>query len=155
MNKVLPLLIVLAFAGCKKDNDTAGLLTRSWQITARTTKTNADVSIPMDISSCDYNKIWTFKKDGSFSSEPSPACVANGFVDVFNGTWILTGDKTLKIEAQGGSGAMYLDADIVMLTKSKLILRTWLTLDGREGVRGGGGGFAGAGSQVITEFSAR
>jgi hypothetical protein len=155
MNKVLLLIIVLAFAGCKKDNDTTDLLTRSWQITARTTKTNAGVSIPMDISSCDDKRIWTFKKDGSFSSEPSPNCVANGPVDILNGTWVVIDNKILKVEAQGGSNALYVDADIVKLTKSRLILRIGLTLDGRESIRVGDGGFGGYESQLITEFSAR
>lgn len=57
--------------------------------------------------------------------------------------------KILKVEAQGASSAMYLDSDIVMLTKSKLVLRTWITLDGRAGVRGASGG------EIVTEFSAR
>lgn len=153
MYKFLPLLMVLAFAGCKKDNDTTDLLTRSWQITAITTKTNRGVSIPMDISSCDYNKIWTFRKDGSFSAEASSNCVSNGPVDILNGTWILVDNKILKIDAQGGSSAMYVDADVVRLTKSKLVLRVGITIDGRAGVRVGSSEFTGA--QMITELSAR
>ena len=148
MKKLLPLLIVLLFAGCKKD--TESLLTRSWQITAVTTKTSTGDRIPRNISSCDNNKIWTFKDDGSFSTEPSPDCIANGFVDVFNGKWVLTDGKMLNIEAYGGSGAMYFDTEIVEIKKSKLILRTWLTLDGRAVARGNR-----SNSHVITEFSPR
>ena len=154
MNKLLPLLIVLAFASCKKDNDTTSLLTRSWQVTAITTKAAAGESISMVINSCDDSRIYTFRQDDSFLSEPSAGCILNGPTDVLNGTWTLIDKKILKVEAQGGSSGMYLDSDIVMLTKSKLVLRTWITPDGRAGVRsGGGGGFAG--SKVITEFSAR
>ena len=155
MNKLLPLLIVLAFAGCKKDNNTTDLLTRSWQITAVTTKTNDGVSTPWNISSCDENKIWTFKNDGNFSMEPLSNCISNGFVDVFNGRWILTDDKILTIDAQGGNGAIYFEAEIVKLTKSKLIIRVWLTLDGRAVFPGNSGGFGRAGFQQITEFSPR
>ena len=110
-------------------------------------------TISRDISSCDNSRIYTFRKDGSFLNEPTPSCISSGPAETYNGTWTLIDKKILKVEAQGGSGAMYLDADIIMLTKSKLILSTGLTIDGREGVRGGGGGFAG--SQVITEFSPR
>ena len=158
MKKVLPLLMVLAFAGCKKDNDTTGLLTRSWQVTAITMKTAADETISRVINSCDDSRIYTFRENGSFLSEPSPGCIINGPTEVLNGAWKVFDKNILKVEAQGGSSAIYLDADIVMLTKSKLVLRTGITLDGREGVRGvGGGGFGGGFgvSQLITEFSAR
>ena len=154
MNKLLPLLIVLAFASCKKDNEKTGLLTRSWQLTAMTTKTAAGESISMVINSCDDSRIYTFRQDGSFLSEPSAGCILNGPTDVLNGTWTLIDKNILKVEAQGGISAMYLDSDIVMLTKSKLVLRTWLTIDGRAVFRGGGGGGFG-GSQMITEFSVR
>jgi hypothetical protein len=155
MIKVLPLIIVLAFAGCKKDNGKTDLLTRSWQVTAITMKT-AGETIPRAINSCDDSRIYTFRQDGSFTSEPSAGCILTGPADVLNGTWTLIDKKILKVEARGGSGAMYLDSDIVMLTKSKLVLRTWITLDGREGVRGGTGGFGGGvGSQLIIELSAR
>ena len=145
---------MLAFADCKKDNDKADLLTRSWQLTAMTTKTAAGESISMVINSCDDSRIYTFRQDGSFLSEPSAGCNLNGPADVLNGTWTLVDKNILKVEAQGGSSAMYLDSDIVMLTKSKLVLRTWLTVDGRAVFRGGGGGGFG-GLQSIAEFSAR
>ena len=38
MNKLLPLLLLLAFSGCKKDDNTTDLLTQSWQTTAITVK---------------------------------------------------------------------------------------------------------------------
>ena len=154
MNKVLLLLIVLAFAACKKDNDATGLLTRSWQVTAITMKTETCEKISRAINSCDDSRIYTFRQDGSFLSEPSADCILNGPTEVFNGTWTLIDKNILKVDAQGGSSAMYLDSDIVMLTKSKLVLRTWLTLDGRAVFRGGGGGGFG-GLQSIAEFSAR
>ena len=124
MNKVLPLLIVLAFAGCKKDNDATGLLTRSWQITA----IRVGNTISSSPNSCIENRIWTFQKDGSFLSEPSPNCTPGGADFIINGTWNLVDNKTLKIEG-GGS----LEAQIVLLTKSRLVLR-------REANLGGGGG---------------
>lgn len=155
MSKVLLLLIVLAFTGCKKDNDTTGLLTRSWQVTAITMKTETGEKISRAINSCDESRVYTFRQDGIFLSEPTPGCILNGPTEVFNGTWTLIDKNILKVEAQSGSSAMYLDSDIVILTKSKLVLRTGLTLDGRAGVRGGGtGGFGGLGSQLIIEFSA-
>jgi hypothetical protein len=155
MKKFLPLLAIVIFSGCEKGNDATDLLTRSWQITAMTMKTATGENISRIINNCDDNRIYTFRQDGSFLSEPSAGCILNGSTDVLNGTWTLIEKKILKVEARGGSSAMYLDADIVMLTKSKLVLRVGLTADGRAGVRVGGGGFAGDGSQLITEFSAR
>ena len=154
MNKLLPLLLLLALSGCKKDDNTTDLLTQSWQTTAVIVKIADGSTISRDISSCDNNRIYTFQKDGSFLNEPTPGCISSGPAETYNGTWTLIDKKILKVEAQGGSSGMYLDSDIVMLTKSKLVLRTWITPDSRAGVRsGGGGGFAG--SKVITEFSAR
>jgi hypothetical protein len=66
MNKLLPLLLLLAFSGCKKDDNTTDLLTQSWQTTAITVKIADGSTISRDISSCDNNRIYTFRKDGSF-----------------------------------------------------------------------------------------
>jgi hypothetical protein len=61
--EILPLLFVAVFAGCKKDADE--LLTRSWKITAITSKTNG-VSTQENVSMCSANRIWTFSEDKSF-----------------------------------------------------------------------------------------
>src|SRR5687768_12085416 len=99
MNKVLVLLIVLAFAGCKKDNDTTALLTRSWQLTAMTMKTTTGESISRIINNCDDRRTYTFREDGNFLSEPSAGCISNGRpTDVLSGTWTLIDKKILKAE---------------------------------------------------------
>jgi hypothetical protein len=142
MKKFLPLLIVMAFASCKKGNDTKDLLTRSWQIIAITVKRSGGIATPMDISLCSQNRIWSFQKDGSFANVPSPNCTPDGLDYTLNGNWNLIDNKTLKIESQGGIAAMYLEAQIITITKSRLVLR-------RSNNSGGGGGFL---EEVETTF---
>ena len=146
MSKLLPLLFLLAFAGCKKDDNNTDLLTRSWQVTAFTIKTASGDRIEKVVRSCDENRIYTFRRDGSFLSEPSPGCITNGTSENYVGTWTFIDKKILKVVASGG---VYFDTEILMLTRSKLILHTGITLDGREGVLGGSGG------EIFTEFFAR
>jgi hypothetical protein len=121
MKKMLPFLIAFAFIGCKKDDDhTVDLLTRSWQMTAITAG-NSTPSLP---SGCSQNRIWTFQKDSSFLSQPSPTCTADGPGFILNGKWSIDDNKVLKVQAQGGFAAMALAAHIVTITASKLVLHT-------------------------------
>ena len=148
MNKLLPLLLLLIFAGCKKDDNTTDLLTRSWQTTAVTVKTNG-ITSSEDISLCSVNRIFTFRKDGSFLNEQSPGCTPTGSSYVFDGTWSLTDKKNLRAVAQNGGSEMVFEGEIITLTNSRLVIRTIVDVFG-------GGGRAGFPiSEVTNDFAPR
>jgi hypothetical protein len=146
MKKILPLLSVLIFLGCEKDDYTENILSRSWQITAVSAETDG-VRRTLNVSSFDEKRIFAFRKDGSFLNEPSPGCTSSWPSDVFTGTWSLVDNKILRAEGQAASAAMFFQGEIIILTKSKLVVRS--TVDPF------GGGSGRPFSEVTTVFSSR
>jgi hypothetical protein len=146
MKKVLPLLVLFVAYGCKKESNTKELLTKSWKLNA-ITQTISGTNTPLNLSTCEADRTWTYKKDGSFLNELSASCTQAGFDDTWRGAWSLTNNnKTLKIYSTGTVISFTdLEFEIVTLTNSKLVMR-------RTGELGGGGGFGGGGDSSPREF---
>jgi hypothetical protein len=128
MKNLLPLLLFLAFLGCKKDNvdKTPELLAKSWKMTAYDCLTPLN-GTPLEGYSTDWfsagtcrcDQIQTFKLGGTFIYENAPAC---NFEKDIMGTWTLSDNNTIINVTSTGGGYGDFSYTIVELTSSKLVV---------------------------------
>ena len=114
MKKLLPLLILITFLGCKKEdvesNNNAQLLLRNWKMTGWTVLTPlegtplAGVSTNwMGASACVSDKIQRFNKDGSFLHAQASTCTGDRD---YNGVWTFSDNNTtVNVKYVGGGYA--------------------------------------------------
>jgi hypothetical protein len=154
MNRILPLLILVALLGCKKDNSTSDLLSKSWRLNARTILTPGNAVNWFHPGTCRSDMIWTYKSNGDFLMEPSGSCISgtSTLIDTVFGKWTLIDNKTIRLEPIAtGLAFEAFEFKITRLTSSQLVvLRSENnSLDGRAG---GGGYRASTDSDVLVQY---
>ena len=126
MKKYLPLLLIVSFLSCKKEDidNTPVLLSKSWRMTEWTVLTPLS-GTPLDGTSqnwmganlCVTEKIQTFKLDGTFIHEKTTTCVND---NDFTGLWTLSdNNKVVNVNYVGG-GYVNFKYNIVEITTSNL-----------------------------------
>ncbi len=137
--------LTLLFASCKKDDSTKdagarGSLTNGqWKVTA----SSAVIEYPAPIGTqnqdvysilpeCQKDNLFRFNSDGNIiSNEGATKCNASDPQETTNGKWTLSSDeKKMSLSGSFNGASMTIDADVITLNQSSLVLKYVTTFGG-------------------------